>query len=131
MIYLHKILPLLTAPLFIALFLLVIGLVWRRPALSISGLMVLFLFSNPLFAEWAIRQAEKPFVPVNIDTLQKSDFVVALSGDVARFEFALKIFRSGKADRIIVRKLPGKTNNSMTANNTSILQESEVSTPKK
>ena len=102
MIYLHKILPLLTAPISVVLFLLVIGLVLKRSTFSISGLAILLIFSNPMFAEWAIRQAEKPFVPINIVTLQKSDFVVVLSGDVARFETALRILENGKADKMIV-----------------------------
>ena len=102
MIYLHKILPLLTAPISVVLFLLVIGLVMKRSTFSVFGLAILLIFSNPLFAEWAIRQAEKPFVPINIVTLQKSDFVVVLSGDVARFETALRILENGKADKMIV-----------------------------
>ena len=102
MIYLHKILPLLTAPISVVLFLLVIGLVLKRSTFSISGLAILLIFSNPFFAEWIIKQAEKPFVPINIGTLQKSDFVVVLSGDVARFETALRILENGKADKMIV-----------------------------
>ena len=74
----------------------------KRSTFSVSGLAILLIFSNPLFAEWAIRQAEKPFVPINIVTLQKSDFVVVLSGDVARFETALRILENGKADKMIV-----------------------------
>ena len=107
MIYFHKILPLLTAPMCVVLFLLVIGLVMKRSAFSISGLTILLIFSNPLFAEWAIRQAEKPFVPINIDSLQKSDFVVVLSGDAARFDTALRILEKDKAAKMIVTA--GKT----------------------
>ena len=60
-----------------------------------------------MFADWAIRQAEKPFAPISVNALQKSDFVVVLSGDVARFETALQILENGKADKIIVTA--GKT----------------------
>ena len=60
-----------------------------------------------MFADWSIRQAEKPFVPLNISSLQKSDFVVVLSGDVTRFESALRILENGKADKMIVTA--GKT----------------------
>ena len=107
MIYLHKILPLITAPIAIVVFLLVIGAVKRKPVFSASGLLVLLVFSNPIFADWAIRQAEKPFVPIKIVALAKSDFVVVLSGDVARFENALNILEKGKADKMIVTA--GKT----------------------
>ncbi len=107
MIYFHKILPLLTAPIFIVMFLLVIGAVMRRPGFSVFGLLILFIFSNPLFADWAIKQAEKPFAPINVSALQKSDFVIVLSGDVARFETALKILENNKADKMIVTA--GKT----------------------
>ena len=102
MIYFHKILPLLTAPISVVLFLLIIGLVMKRSVFSISGLTILLIFSNPLFAEWAMRHAEKPFVPINISSLQKSDFVVVLSGDITRFETALSILENGKADKMIV-----------------------------
>ena len=107
MIYLHKILPLITAPITIVVFLLVIGAVKRKPIFSASGLLVLLVFSNPIFADWTIRQAEKPFVPIKVAALDKSDFVVVLSGDVARFENALNILEKGKADKMIVTA--GKT----------------------
>lgn len=107
MIYLHKILPLITAPLAIVVFFLVIGTVKKKPVFSAFGLLVLLVFSNPIFADWAIKQAEKPFVPIKIAALYKSDFVVVLSGDVARFENGLNIFEKGKADKIIVTA--GKT----------------------
>jgi uncharacterized SAM-binding protein YcdF (DUF218 family) len=107
MIYIHKILPLITAPVAVVVFLLVIGAVKRRPEFSASGLLILLIFSNPIFAEWTIKQAEKPFVPIKVGSLEKSDFVVVLSGDVARFETALKILENSKADKIIVTA--GKT----------------------
>ena len=107
MIYLHKILPLITAPLAIVMFFLVIGTVKKKPVFSAFGLLVLLVFSNPIFADWAIKQAEKPFVPIKIAALYKSDFVVVLSGDVARFENALNILEKGKVDKMIVTA--GKT----------------------
>ena len=107
MIYLHKILPLITAPLAIVVFFLVIGTVKKKPVFSAFGLLVLLVFSNPIFADWIIKQAEKPFVPIKIAALDKSDFVVVLSGDVARFENGLNILEKGKADKIIVTA--GKT----------------------
>lgn len=106
-IYLHKILPLITAPVAVVVILLVIGAVKRKPSFSAFGLLVLLVFSNPFFSEWTIRQAEKPFVPIKIAALEKSDFVVVLSGDVARFETALKILQNSKADKMIVTA--GKT----------------------
>ena len=107
MIYFHKILPLITAPLAIVVFFLVIGTVKKKPVFSAFGLLVLLVFSNPIFADWTIKQAEKPFVPIKIAALDKSDFVVVLSGDVARFENGLNILEKGKADKIIVTA--GKT----------------------
>ena len=107
MIYFHKILPLLTAPIAVVVILLVIGTVTRRPAFSIFGVLILLIFSNPFFAEWAIIQAEKPFAPIKINALRKSKFVVVLSGDVARFETALKILENDKAETMVVTA--GKT----------------------
>ena len=82
-------------------------MVKRKPAFSTSGLLVLLIFSNPFFADWTMRQAEKPFVPIKIAALEKSDFVVVLSGDIARFENALNILEKDKADKVIVTA--GKT----------------------
>ena len=107
MIYLYKILPLITAPLAIVVFFLVIGTFKRKPVYSAFSLLVLLIFSNPIFADWTIRQAEKPFVPIQIAALDKSDFVVVLSGDVVRFDNGLNILEKGKADKIIVTA--GKT----------------------
>ena len=107
MIYFHKILPLITAPLAIVVFFLVMGTVKKKPVFSAFGLLVLLVFSNPIFADWTIKQAERPFVPIKISALDKSDFVVVLSGDVARFENGLHILEEGKADKIIVTA--GKT----------------------
>ena len=107
MIYLHKILPLITAPLAIVVFFLVIGTVKKKPVFSAFGLLILLVFSNPIFADWTIKQAEKPFVPIKVAALDKSDFVVVLSGDVARFENGLNILEKSKADKIIVTA--GKT----------------------
>ena len=80
MIYLHKILPLITAPIAIVVFFFVIGAVKRKPVFSASGLLVLFVFSKPIFADWTIGQAEEPLVSIKIATLDKSDFVVVLGG---------------------------------------------------
>ena len=85
----------------------VIGTVKKKPVFSAFGLLVLLVFSNPIFADWTIKQAERPFVPIKISALDKSDFVVVLSGDVARFENGLHILKEGKADKIIVTA--GKT----------------------
>ena len=46
-------------------------------------------------------------MPIKIAALEKSDFVVVLSGDIARFENALDILETGKADKVIVTA--GKT----------------------
>ena len=46
-------------------------------------------------------------MPIKIDALRKSKFVVVLSGDVARFETALKILENDKADKMVVTA--GKT----------------------
>ena len=102
MIYIHKILPLLTAPLFIALILVIAGILRKKISYSIFGVLILGLFSNSFFSDWAATIAEKPYSPVKIVSLQKSDFVVVLSGDIDRFRAAAAILDEGKADKMIV-----------------------------
>ena len=107
MIYLHKVLPLLTAPLFIALTLMAFGIIQRKTRLLVFSILILTIFSSQFFADWATKTAEHPYRPTNIKSLKKSDFVVVLSGDVKRFEAAVKILKSDKADGVIVTS--GKT----------------------
>ena len=51
---------------------------------------------------------------------EKSDFVVVLSGDIARFENALNILKKDKADKVIVTagKTPGKKRETVMVINT-------------
>ena len=60
MIYLHKILPLITAPLAVVVFFLVIGAVKRRPAFSVSGLLILLVFKS-LFRRVDNKTGRKAF----------------------------------------------------------------------
>jgi uncharacterized SAM-binding protein YcdF (DUF218 family) len=106
-IYLYKILPLLTAPLFIGGALVTFGIIQKKTRLSAFGILILTIFSSPFFADWVIKMAEHPYRPIDINSLKKSDFVVVLSGDVKRFEAAVEILKNGKADKIIVTS--GKT----------------------
>ena len=107
MIYLYKILPLLTAPLFIGIMLVTCGIIQKKTRFSAFGILILTIFSSPFFADWMIKMAEQPYRPIDINSLKKSDFVVVLSGDFKRFEAAVEILQSGKADKIIVTS--GKT----------------------
>ena len=65
-----------------------------------SGLLILLVFKS-LFAE-DNKMAEKPLCDQHRD-FGKSEFVVVLSGDIARFEAALKILENGKADKMLLR----------------------------
>ena len=102
MIYLHKILPLFTAPLFIALGLILVGVICRKRKLAFFGIVILGVFSNPFFSDWAAKTAERSYSPVDVVSLEKSAFVVVLSGDIDRFKAAVEILHAGKADKIIV-----------------------------
>ena len=97
MIYLHKLLPLLTAPLFVSLMLLLIGIYWKKRIIFYFVFFILFACSNPIISDYLIEFSEKPYKPIRIESLERADFVIVLSGDEKRFAYATKIFKSGKA----------------------------------
>ena len=55
MIYLHKILPLLVMPLSITLFIIVIGLVRKKPAYCWGALLFIYMCATPFVADHFFR----------------------------------------------------------------------------
>ena len=89
MIYLHKIIPLITSPLFFVLTLLVIliilgksKLIKLKNSLLFLSFLTLFLFSNPLISNKLVKYIEMPYHPVKLSEVPKSDYIVVLSGMV-------------------------------------------------
>jgi uncharacterized SAM-binding protein YcdF (DUF218 family) len=78
---------------------------WRRIGQVFLGfaLAALWLAATPIFANWLNWQLASQFPHVNIETLPPSDVVISLGGGLdARALYALRIYRAGKAPRILI-----------------------------
>ena len=122
MIYLHKIIPLITSPLFFVLTLLVILIILRKSkliklknSLLFLSFLTLFLFSNPLISNKLVKYIEASYHPVKLSEVPVSDFIVVLSGgmihqvkddvyewsDPDRFFAGIKLLNANKGKKII------------------------------
>ncbi len=121
MIYLHKIIPLITSPLFFVLTLLVILIILRKSkliklknSLLLLSILTLFLFSNPLISNKLVKYIEATYLPMKLSQVPKSDYIVVLSGmvhhvtddvyewsDPDRFFAGIKLLNANKGKKII------------------------------
>ena len=121
MIYLHKIIPLITSPLFFVLTLLVILIILRKSkliklknSLLFLSFLTLFLFSNPLISNKLVKYIEASYHPVKLSEVPESDYIVVLSGmvhfvrdnvyewsDPDRFFAGIKLLNANKGRKII------------------------------
>ena len=121
MIYLHKIIPLITSPLFLVLTLLTISFFLEKSkfiklkrCLIFLSFLTLFIFSNPLISNKLVKYIEMPYHPVKLSEVPESDYIVVLSGmvhqvkddvyewsDPDRFFAGIKLLNSNKGKKII------------------------------
>ncbi len=117
MIYLHKLLPLLLAPLVIVIGLTLYGTLKRRRWVIISAVTLLYLASMPIVARTLFRLIEGPAYRVDPSTLPKADAIIVLSGmlvgvqspkgivyewsDPDRFFGGLELYKLARADKLI------------------------------
>ena len=122
MIYLHKVIPLITSPLFLTITLLVIVFFLRKTKffkvknfLLILSFLTLFFLSNPLISMKLVKYIEAPHHPVKLSEVPVSDFIVVLSGgmihqveddvyewsDPDRFFAGIKLLNANKGKKII------------------------------
>lgn len=121
MIYLHKIIPLITSPLFLALTLLAISIILRKSKfikfksfLLFLSFLTLLIFSNPLISNKLVKCIELPYRPVKLFEVPISDYIVVLSGmvhqvnnevyewsDPDRFFAGIKLLKANKGKKII------------------------------
>ncbi len=122
MIYLHKIIPLITSPLFLAITLLAISIILRKSkfiklknSFLILSFLNLFLLSNPLISNKLVKYIEAPYHPLKLSEVPVSDFIVVLSGvmvhqvkdnvyewsDPDRFFAGIKLLNAKKGKKII------------------------------
>ena len=122
MIYIHKVIPLITSPLFLVMILLVISIFLRKLRffklknfLLFFSFLILFVFSNPLISNNLVKYIEEPYQPLDLSNVPSSDFVVVLSGgminfvkdnvyewsDPDRFFGGIKLLKAKKGKKII------------------------------
>lgn len=95
MIYLAKILPVIFLPVGAAIVLLVASLVFRKRWLGGAALLVLWLSSTPLIADFAMRSAEGWQVPVPVASVPESRAIVVLAGTIRRVPSSVEWYEWG------------------------------------
>tara|TARA_X000000368_G_scaffold397667_1_gene367024 strand:- start:1238 stop:1990 length:753 start_codon:yes stop_codon:yes gene_type:complete len=125
MIYFHKIVPLIISPLFFIIFLILLGIFFKSKKLTLSGLSILILCSLPVISNKLINYLEKDYHLQNIDSVNKADAIVVLSGmlrtikndgeykyefneNVDRIFAGINLYKNNKANKLILTrgKLP-------------------------
>jgi uncharacterized SAM-binding protein YcdF (DUF218 family) len=121
MIYLNKILPLIVSPLFLIIFLVILGIIFKSKKISFLGVGILIFCSLPIISTKLISYLEKDHVPQNISNIDKADAIVVLSGmlkiikvdDELKYEFrdevdrilsGIDLFKNNKAPLLILTK---------------------------
>jgi uncharacterized SAM-binding protein YcdF (DUF218 family) len=120
-LFLSKLLPIFVYPLGLAIVLGLFALVRARRigrvALALA-LVILWAASTPVSSNWLTAQLEAEYPPAPIETLPHADVAIVLGGSIGqplpprvtpdlsdaadRVLYAARLFRAGKADRILV-----------------------------
>ncbi len=103
MIYLHKILPLLSSPLIIVIILILFGIIFKSRIVSTLGIIILVFCSLPIVSNKLIENLEKDYEPIEISKIENSDAIVVLSGMLKQIKYknSIKYEFDEKVDRII------------------------------
>lgn len=120
MIYLHKLLPLIVSPLGLVIFLIILGVAFRRWIMIVISCFVFLTSALPVTAHLIWQGLEQEYPPKNMDRLGSYDAVVVLSGmlsgfkykgtfrsewaDPDRFFAGVEVLKSGKASTLIFTK---------------------------
>ena len=82
MIYLHKILPLIASPMFLVMFLITWGIVFRSRIASVLAVSILIICSLPIFSNKLITYLENGYILSDASSAKTADAIVVLSGMV-------------------------------------------------
>ena len=121
MIYLHKILPLIASPLFLIIFLIILGTIFKSKKITLFGIVILIFCSLPIISNKLITYLEKDYTLQDASTINNADAIVVLSGmiktikvnDKLKYEFGdgvdrilsgIDLFKSNKASLLILTK---------------------------
>ena len=116
MLVLNKILPMFVLPLWVTLFCLFAGIVFRKRMLLWYAAIILWAFSMPVVSDGLMRFAEGGSRRMPLSAVGKADAVVVLSGMVRqvdgaplgewndavdRFEAGITLYKAGKAPVLV------------------------------
>ena len=82
MLYLHKILPLIVSPIFLVIFLITWGIVFRSRISGILAVSILIICSLPIFSNKLITYLENEYILSDASSAKTADAIVVLSGMV-------------------------------------------------
>jgi len=82
MLYLHKILPLIVSPIFLVIFLITWGIVFRSRISGILAVSILIICSLPIFSNKLITSLENEYILSDASSAKTADAIVILSGMV-------------------------------------------------
>ena len=121
MIYLHKILPLIASPLFLIIFLIILGTIFKSKKITLFGVVILIFCSLPIISNKLIHYLEKDYTLQDASAINNADAIVVLSGmlktikvdDKLKYEFGgavdrilsgIDLFKNNKASLLILTK---------------------------
>ena len=121
MIYLHKILPLIASPLFLIIFLIILGTIFKSKKITLFGVVILIFCSLPIISNKLITYLEKDYTLQDASVINNADAIVVLSGmlktikvdDKLKYEFGdavvrilsgIDLFKNNKASLLILTK---------------------------
>ena len=121
MIYLHKILPLIASPLFLIIFLIILGTIFKSKKITLFGVVILIFCSLPIISNKLITYLEKDYTLQDASVINNADAIVVLSGmiqtikvnDKLKYEFTgavdrilsgINLFKNDKASLLILTK---------------------------
>ena len=84
MIYLHKILPFFVSPLGLIFLLLISIIILSSTLVVIISLLILLISSNSYVGNYLFSTLEYPYKPLSINSINKSDAIVVLSGMIGQ-----------------------------------------------
>ena len=121
MIYLHKILPLIASPLFLIIFLIILGTILKSKKITLFGVFILIFCSLPIISSKLTAYLEKDYTLQDASAINNADAIVVLSGmiktikvnDKLKYEFGgavdrilsgIDLFKKNKASLLILTK---------------------------
>ena len=121
MIYLHKILPLIASPLFLIIFFIILGMIFKSKKITLFGVVILIFCSLPIISNKLINYLEKDYTLQDALVINNADAIVVLSGmiktikvnDKLKYEFGgavdrilsgIDLFKNNKASLLILTK---------------------------